>query len=312
MGFGKMESGDSATTLQEAQVQYISNNDCDERYQGNYLINDGMMCAFSVSAQDACQGDSGGPLLRNGGDSTGDLAVGIVSWGVGCGINPGVYSRISKFREWIEEVVQQNGGVMCGKSKECDGCEEGTSNGFKSGSTVIPSSVISVAYAANTTNTTSTPVPTINFNSNAANTTNTTSTPVPTINFSSNAADDSSVFSESTQPTYRSTLNPTFAPKDITTTPTASFSSQDTYRLTMSPTFGPENSVTAVPTDYPLRTDDVSGFLTINGVSVPCDGINSNILFLFCRFKSVENHCPKTCNGGRENAGWGRPRPRNE
>lgn len=42
------------------------------------------------------QGDSGGPLIVNG------VQVGIVSFGEGCGKNPGVYTRITSFVDWIK------------------------------------------------------------------------------------------------------------------------------------------------------------------------------------------------------------------
>jgi len=120
MGFGLKERGNIPTELQETQVQYMNNAKCDDRYSNEYLISDNMMCAFSDAGQDACNGDSGGPLIRRGNDAAGDLLVGIVSWGMGCGTMPGVYSRISSQRTWIEEVVRENGGVMCGEVPPTD------------------------------------------------------------------------------------------------------------------------------------------------------------------------------------------------
>jgi trypsin len=56
------------------------------------------ICVFKKD-HDSCQGDSGGPLF------TGSKAVavqhGIVSYGIGCGIKPGVYTSVFYYRNWI-------------------------------------------------------------------------------------------------------------------------------------------------------------------------------------------------------------------
>lgn len=65
-----------------------------------------MMCAGTDTNHDSCQGDSGGPLLCNG------VQTGVVSFGAGCGDRsyPGVYTSVSTFYEWIEDVKQRNSG----------------------------------------------------------------------------------------------------------------------------------------------------------------------------------------------------------
>jgi len=141
MGLGLTESWNVPTELQETQVQYMTNTECGDRYSNEYLdddymyinkyeylVSDNMMCAFSDAGQDACYGDSGGPLIRRGNDAAGDLLVGIVSWGIGCGTMPGVYSRISSQRTWIEEVVRENGGVMCGEIPPADAGDAAADN----------------------------------------------------------------------------------------------------------------------------------------------------------------------------------------
>lgn len=54
------------------------------------------------------QGDSGGPMvIRRARDKRWILA-GVISWGIGCAVpnQPGVYTRISEFREWINQILQ--------------------------------------------------------------------------------------------------------------------------------------------------------------------------------------------------------------
>jgi len=96
------------TILQEVAVPIISNFECQQRYQqaGLYQysdIPDIMLCAgYKKGGKDACQGDSGGPLVVQRKDGRFNLE-GVISWGIGCGRKnlPGVYTRISKFQNWI-------------------------------------------------------------------------------------------------------------------------------------------------------------------------------------------------------------------
>jgi len=65
-----------------------------------------MLCGgVQQGGLDACQGDSGGPLVTS--SSSGKVQIGIVSWGLGCALpgKPGVYTRISRYLDWIRQTT---------------------------------------------------------------------------------------------------------------------------------------------------------------------------------------------------------------
>jgi len=80
---------------------------CEERFDGgnNMIDPPTQVCAGEEGEnKDTCQGDSGGPLVvKNSGDGLW-YVIGATSWGYGCG-DGGVYTRVSGFRSWIENVI---------------------------------------------------------------------------------------------------------------------------------------------------------------------------------------------------------------
>jgi secreted trypsin-like serine protease len=92
--------GQPVGNLRHVNMDVITNDLCAAKYVGSAPggITQHMMCAGSPG-RDACLGDSGGPLVMNG------QQVGIVSFGVGCGTLPGVYTRISSYISWINKNI---------------------------------------------------------------------------------------------------------------------------------------------------------------------------------------------------------------
>ncbi|GFR31329.1 serine proteinase stubble [Trichonephila clavata] len=70
-------------------------------------IPDIFICAgYPNGGKDSCEGDSGGPMVLQEDDGRWVLA-GVISWGIGCALpnQPGVYTRITKFAEWINQII---------------------------------------------------------------------------------------------------------------------------------------------------------------------------------------------------------------
>ncbi|XP_029826711.2 clotting factor G beta subunit [Ixodes scapularis] len=122
LGWGHNAFGGRVQThLQEAKVLLVANDVCNESYSSllNYVrefprgINNDFVCAGNITygGVDACQQDSGGPLvirtMRNGEHVL--EVIRIVSFGVGCGSAnfPGVYARVSTYRNWILNKMTQ-------------------------------------------------------------------------------------------------------------------------------------------------------------------------------------------------------------
>ncbi|KAL3276636.1 hypothetical protein HHI36_012008 [Cryptolaemus montrouzieri] len=99
-GYTSEGSGEITRTLQQVQVPLVNQVACRRLYRGTGSITENMICAGETAegGKDSCQGDSGGPLVQQG------KQIGVVSWGYGCARPryPGVYTRISKYRNWIK------------------------------------------------------------------------------------------------------------------------------------------------------------------------------------------------------------------
>ena len=91
--------------LRMGELQLFDNVRCDNdaAYQTRKVkVRYGQICVGSDKGVDACKGDSGGPLVlpRIG---QRPVLVGLVSWGVGCGVKgrPALYTDVGTFYTWI-------------------------------------------------------------------------------------------------------------------------------------------------------------------------------------------------------------------
>ncbi|XP_011296143.1 serine proteinase stubble [Musca domestica] len=112
-GWGRLyEDGPLPSVLQEVAVPVINNTICESMYRSaGYIehIPHIFICAgWKKGGYDSCEGDSGGPMvLQRESDKRFQLG-GVISWGIGCAEanQPGVYTRISEFRDWINQILQ--------------------------------------------------------------------------------------------------------------------------------------------------------------------------------------------------------------
>jgi V8-like Glu-specific endopeptidase len=141
LGFGQQsETGDDwPTTLQVADVPFLSQTSCKDFYATNQVRVD-MVCGGNLAGgADACKGDSGGPMIvQRGGEA---YQIGSVSWGNGCGRpnKPGVYASVQYHYEWIKETACSDllvdaSSTLCSSAVAGTGAPSSSSSGVLSAS----------------------------------------------------------------------------------------------------------------------------------------------------------------------------------
>ncbi|XP_073332725.1 complement factor D-like [Pagrus major] len=103
-GWGITEAGRSVDDLRVVGVSVVDQNVCKRQWSG---IPANVICAGGYRTHNGfCNGDSGGPLVCNG------MAAGVVSFADQVCLDkrlPNVYTDVSKFRPWINQILRQNG-----------------------------------------------------------------------------------------------------------------------------------------------------------------------------------------------------------
>ncbi|XP_014090620.2 serine protease Hayan [Bactrocera oleae] len=117
MGYGATSFAKAPTQrLTDFNLTIVENNDCNQRLpqldEVPHGIIESQVCAQDfIMHRDTCQGDSGGPLQYNirGKRRRKRIhyhLIGVTSFGLLCrSQNPGVYTRIYSFLDWIENTV---------------------------------------------------------------------------------------------------------------------------------------------------------------------------------------------------------------
>ena len=94
VGFGTTSyRGPSAIKLHKIYLKVLPNENCTEIFKKEKPL---MFCA-GEEGKDSCQGDSGSGTVQDG------LLVGLVSHGLGCGTQPGVYTDVRHHLPWIHD-----------------------------------------------------------------------------------------------------------------------------------------------------------------------------------------------------------------
>ncbi|KAG5846632.1 hypothetical protein ANANG_G00117030 [Anguilla anguilla] len=108
-GWGETQGTGAEGLLKETGFPVIENKVCNRAAYLAGRVKDHEMCAGNIEGgTDSCQGDSGGPLVCYS-DNT-FVLQGVTSWGLGCAnaMKPGVYTRVSKFVDWIDLQIRIN------------------------------------------------------------------------------------------------------------------------------------------------------------------------------------------------------------
>lgn len=96
VGFGRLKyRGPSSTSLQKINLTVMEHGACETLFRKKKPQ---MFCAGGLG-QDSCQGDSGSGAVQN------DTLVGLVSHGIGCGRQAGIYTDVREFTSWIQTTM---------------------------------------------------------------------------------------------------------------------------------------------------------------------------------------------------------------
>ncbi|KAM6174127.1 chymotrypsin-like elastase family member 2A [Erethizon dorsatum] len=111
-GWGRLQTnGLSPDILQQGLLLVVDYDTCSSSSWWGSSVNTRMVCAGGDGVTSSCNGDSGGPLNCQADDGRWQVH-GVVSFGSSLGCNyyrkPSVFTRVSEFIDWIDEVIATN------------------------------------------------------------------------------------------------------------------------------------------------------------------------------------------------------------
>lgn len=91
--------------VREVDLPLVDNGACQSSL--GLSLSGNMFCAgyLSSNPKDTCQGDSGGPLVVRNTQNSDWIQVGVVSFGLTCATNYGVYAKVSNYLDWAVQYV---------------------------------------------------------------------------------------------------------------------------------------------------------------------------------------------------------------
>ncbi|XP_001861530.2 venom serine protease [Culex quinquefasciatus] len=103
LGWGTLDfGGPMAQDLQKVTLQVMPLGTCRAKLASYGAVQDNQLCTFTAG-KDSCQYDSGGPLLYTNPTGNTVYAVGVIDYGIACGLNyPSVSARVASYLGWIE------------------------------------------------------------------------------------------------------------------------------------------------------------------------------------------------------------------
>lgn len=111
-GWGFTENLSLSNVLLQVSLKFVNQSVCQADIRskgvGNFTLTPSQICAQGLLGEDSCMGDSGGPLMYLNRQHT--VLIGITSFGTRqCDSSvPGVYTDISKYKNWISDFMYNN------------------------------------------------------------------------------------------------------------------------------------------------------------------------------------------------------------